>query len=155
MEDQPVGRRVAYLRAQRRMSQQVFADRLGKSKSWVDKVERGVRRLDKFSTIAEIAKVLQVDVSVLTDGGPEQERRVATAQGGRRVDVAEIRAALERYDKISTLYVPGPSALPLSELRKAVDHAWMAFQHANYAGLAKVLPKLIREAQAADGRGDD
>jgi transcriptional regulator with XRE-family HTH domain len=136
------------------MSQQVFADRLGKSKSWVDKVERGVRRLDKFSTIAEIAKVLQIDVSVLTDGGPEQERRTNNNHGGKRVDVAEIRAALERYDKISAWYVPGPPALPLPELRKAVDHAWMAFQHANYAGLAKSLPRLIRDAQAADGRGE-
>lgn len=36
----PVGRRVAYWRGLRRMSQQVFADRLGKSKSWVDKVVR-------------------------------------------------------------------------------------------------------------------
>lgn len=42
----PVGRRVAYWRGVRRMSQQVFADRLGKSKSWVDKIERGVWRLD-------------------------------------------------------------------------------------------------------------
>ena len=45
MEDQPVGRRVAYWRNRRKLSQQLFADRLGKSKSWVDKVERGVRRL--------------------------------------------------------------------------------------------------------------
>ncbi|MBB5825704.1 transcriptional regulator with XRE-family HTH domain [Micromonospora carbonacea subsp. aurantiaca] len=29
----PVGRRVAYWRGRRRLSQQVFADRLGKSKS--------------------------------------------------------------------------------------------------------------------------
>lgn len=42
----PVGRRVAYWRGVRRMSQQVFADRLGRSKSWVDKIERGVWRLD-------------------------------------------------------------------------------------------------------------
>ena len=47
------------------MSQQVFADRLGKSKSWVDKVERGVRRLDKFSLIHDIAQVLQVDPQLL------------------------------------------------------------------------------------------
>src|SRR5687767_4456852 len=66
VDDQPVGRKVAYWRTRRRMSQQVFADRLGKSKSWVDKVERGVRRLDKFSTIAEIADVLQVEVAALT-----------------------------------------------------------------------------------------
>ena len=43
MDESDVGGRVAYWRRPRRMSQQVFADRLRKSKSWVDKIERGVR----------------------------------------------------------------------------------------------------------------
>ncbi len=135
------------------MSQQVFADRLGKSKSWVDKVERGVRNLDKFSTIAEIADVLQVDVSVLMNGGREPARR-PEGTGVNQVEVAAIRAALERYDKISALYVQAWAPMPLPDLRKSVDHAWMTFQHANYASLAKTLPKLIRDAQAADGCGE-
>src|ERR1700754_4268451 len=71
MDELPIGRRVAYWRARRRMSQQVFADRLGKSKSWVDKVERGVRRLDKFSVVYEIADVLQLDVQLLMGKDPE------------------------------------------------------------------------------------
>jgi transcriptional regulator with XRE-family HTH domain len=48
----------------------VFADRLGKSKSRVDKVERGVRRLDKCSVLQEIAEVLRcrpVGHEVLTE----------------------------------------------------------------------------------------
>ncbi|MFB9546127.1 helix-turn-helix domain-containing protein, partial [Micromonospora sagamiensis] len=53
----PVGRRVAYWRVRRKMSQQVFADRLGRSKSWVDKIERGVRSLDRVSTLRDIAAV--------------------------------------------------------------------------------------------------
>src|SRR5262249_3841662 len=73
MDELPIGRRVAHWRGRRNMSQQVFADRLGKSKSWVDKVERGVRRLDKFSVVYEIADVLQVDVQLLL--GKESERR--------------------------------------------------------------------------------
>jgi hypothetical protein len=64
-DDLPVGRRVARWRVRRRMSQQVFADRLGKSKSWVDKVERGVRTLDRYSVIQEIAEVLRVDPALL------------------------------------------------------------------------------------------
>jgi len=154
VDDQPVGRRVALLRTQRRMSQQVFADRLGKSKSWVDKVERGVRRLDKFSTIAEIANVLNVDVSVLMDGNAGQSHRARGSRGTPGIDVSEIRAALERYDRISGPIVSPPPAMPLTELRKAVDHAWMAFQHANYVALAKMLPKLIRDAQAAGNGGE-
>src|SRR5690349_24451321 len=81
------------------MSQQVFADRLGKSKSWVDKVERGVRRLDKFSVVYEIADVLQLDVQLLL--GKDPERRPDTMNCVDQVEVEEIRAALERYDQIS------------------------------------------------------
>src|SRR3712207_4796517 len=76
VDELPIGRRVAYWRTRRKMSQQVFAGRLGKSKSWVDKVERGVRRLDKFSVVYEIADVLQVDVQLLL--GKDVERRPET-----------------------------------------------------------------------------
>jgi transcriptional regulator with XRE-family HTH domain len=137
------------------MSQQLFADRLGKSKSWVDKVERGVRRLDRFSTISEIAEVLQVDVQLLM--GRDPVRRPETINCIDQVEVAEIRAALERYDKISA-FSPAPSqAPPLPEVRKAVDHAWMTFQHSKYGVLARMLPKLLRDTQAADSSctGDD
>jgi transcriptional regulator with XRE-family HTH domain len=149
VDDQPVGRRVAYWRTRRRMSQQVFADRLGKSKSWVDKVERGVRRLDKFSTIAEIAQVLQVDVTELM--GREQPRRPESPASVGSSSVSEIRGTLERYDKITPFHSDQAAAMPLPELRKAVDHAWMTFQHANYTQLARSLPRLIRDAQSADG----
>src|SRR5689334_23329198 len=63
--DEPIGRRVAYWRGRRNMSQQLFADRLGRSKSWVEKVERGVRRLDRYSVITDIAGVLRVDIEQL------------------------------------------------------------------------------------------
>ncbi|HEY0002872.1 MAG TPA: helix-turn-helix domain-containing protein, partial [Actinoplanes sp.] len=92
MDELPIGRRVAYWRGRRKMSQQVFADRLGKSKSWVDKVERGVRRLDKFSVVYEIADVLQVDVQLLL--GKDVERRPETQNCIDQVEVEEIRAAL-------------------------------------------------------------
>ncbi len=153
MEDQPVGRRVAYWRNRRKLSQQLFADRLGKSKSWVDKVERGVRRLDRFSTISEIADVLQVDVQILMGRDPAA-RKPESMNFVDQVEVAEIRAALERYDKIST-FTPTPlDAPPLPELSKAVDHAWMTFQHSKYGVLARTLPRLLRDAQAADAAAD-
>jgi transcriptional regulator with XRE-family HTH domain len=130
------------------MSQQVFADRLGKSKSWVDKVERGVRRLDKFSVVYEIADVLQVDVQLLL--GKDPDRRPDAMNCIDQVEVEEIRAALERYDQISAFFYAPPEPPPLLEMRKAVGHAWLTFQHAKYGVLARSLPKLLRDAQAAD-----
>jgi transcriptional regulator with XRE-family HTH domain len=148
MDELPIGRRVAYWRSRRKMSQQVFADRLGKSKSWVDKVERGVRRLDKFSVIYEIADVLQVDVQLLL--GKEPERRPESINCIDQVEVEEIRAALERYDQISAFFTAAPTPPPVTEVRKAVSHAWLTYQHAKYGVLARALPKLLRDAQAVD-----
>src|SRR5262245_51690818 len=140
------------------MSQQVFADRLGKSKSWVDKVERGVRRLDKFSVVYDIADVLQLDVQLLL--GKDPERRADSVNCVDQVEVEEIRAALERYDQLSALFdeQQSPGDVPtMNELRKAVSHAWLSYQHARYGMLARTLPRLLRDAQAADiaHQGDD
>ena len=48
------------------MSQEVLAHLLGRSKSWLTKVERGERQLDRMSVITEMARVLRVDVIELT-----------------------------------------------------------------------------------------
>src|SRR3954468_2660813 len=135
VDELPIGRRVAYWRGRRKMSQQVFADRLGKSKSWVDKVERGVRRLDKFSVVYEIADVLQVDVQLLL--GKEPERRPESVNCVDAVEVAEIRGALERYEAFSTFFAPPADFPHVQEMYKAVNHAWLTFQHARYGVLAR------------------
>lgn len=147
MDELPIGRRVAYWRTRRKLSQQVFADRLGKSKSWVDKVERGVRRLDKFSVVYEISDVLQVDVQLLL--GREPERKPESINCIDQVEVAEIRSALERYDRIGPFCL-APRPPELADMRKAAGHAWLTFQHAKYGVLARTLPRLLRDAQAAD-----
>ncbi|GAA4567777.1 helix-turn-helix transcriptional regulator [Micromonospora coerulea] len=154
MDELPIGRRVAYWRGRRKMSQQVFADRLGKSKSWVDKVERGVRRLDKFSVLYEIADILQVDVQLLL--GKDPERRTDALNCIDQVEVEEIRAALERYDSMSAYFDAAPYPPPLADMRKAVNHAWLTYQYGRYGMLTRALPKLLRDAQAADaGYGGD
>jgi transcriptional regulator with XRE-family HTH domain len=60
------------------MTQQQFADRLGKSKSWVDKVERGVRRLERVSNLREVADTLRIDVEVLLAARPVRPTRCLT-----------------------------------------------------------------------------
>jgi transcriptional regulator with XRE-family HTH domain len=149
VDELPIGRRVAYWRQRRKLSQQVFADHIGKSKSWVDKVERGVRRLDKFSVLYEIADVLRVDVQLLL--GAEMQRKPDSLNCVDQVEVAEIRAALENYDQVVAYFEqPRVDQVSLTELYKAVSHAWMSFQHAKYGMVARSLPKLLRDAQSAD-----
>ncbi|WBB78974.1 helix-turn-helix domain-containing protein [Micromonospora sp. WMMD882] len=143
----PIGRRVAQWRVRRRMTQQMLADRLGKSKSWVDKVERGVRALDRFSVIEELAGVLSVDpAALLGRPAPPPPTNAAGSAGADGVDA--VRAALARYD----LGPAGPGrapAPPVAELGRRVGHAWLTYQHANYPQLLRMLPDLLGDTRRA------
>ncbi|SCG63624.1 helix-turn-helix domain-containing protein [Micromonospora zamorensis] len=139
----PIGRRVAYLRVRRRLSQQSFADRLGKSKSWVDKVERGVRSLERVSTIRDIAAVLRVDVSALL-GRDVQPVGLAEQREG----VARIGAALSAYEMAFGRPMDREVVSPVW-LAREVRHAWMTFQHARYPRLVELLPTLVTEVHRA------
>ncbi|MFF0469452.1 helix-turn-helix domain-containing protein [Micromonospora zamorensis] len=133
-DDIPIGRRVASWRVRRSMTQQMLADRLRRSKSWVDKIERGARSLDRFSVIQELAHVLRVDPEVLLG-----QQRPTPADPLDGVD--DIRAALARYDT--------PPAQTAEELRRQVGYAWLTYQHAHYGQLVRVLPGLLDAAQGA------
>ncbi|MEW2444584.1 helix-turn-helix domain-containing protein [Micromonospora marina] len=142
----PIGRRVAYLRARRNLSQQAFADRLGRSKSWVDKVERGVRSLERVSTIREVAAVLRVDTAALLGHDV-----LPAGLADRSAGIARIRAALSTYGTM----LGQPTACqhaPPELLRRMVEHAWITFQHARYPQLITQLPALLTEAQRTDAR---
>ena len=145
MAELPVGGRVAYWRRRRKLSQQVFADRLGKSKSWVDKVERGERRLDRFSVLHQIASVLQIDVAqLLTD--PESGSRIGAAEP---IDLGRVRGALAQFAPAAHFGAPAAGP-PLADLVKSVEHAWLTFQYARYAMLVAALPRLIHGVRSAD-----
>ncbi|MFC8847728.1 MULTISPECIES: transcriptional regulator [unclassified Micromonospora] len=44
---------------------------------------------------------------------------------------------------------PAQPAPALGDLRNAVNHSWLSFQHARYAELVRALPKLLLDAQQA------
>ncbi|EEP71048.1 XRE family transcriptional regulator [Micromonospora sp. ATCC 39149] len=150
MDELPVGRRIAYWRTRRRMSQQALADTLGKSKSWVDKVERGVRRLDKLSNLQEIAGVLRIDVQFLIGTEPASSGSGA-AEGGPLSDrdLDALRTAMFRHD--ATMARPDCTRPPRveAELDRSVEHAWLAYQHADYRQLLRILPGLLHDTQLA------
>ncbi len=125
------------------MSQQVFADRVGKSKSWVDKVERGLRTLDRLSVIETVAGVLGVAPEVLT--GQTARRAPATDVAGA---VERMRAALACYDLPETGADrrPAPTA---QELDLRVGYAWTAYRHAHHPQVLRTLPDLLADTRHA------
>ena len=146
MDDGETGRRIAYWRERRGMTQQLFADRIGRSKSWVEKVEAATRSVDKLSVIEVICEVLRIDLPVLI--GRELPRD--TDQCLDNTEVEAIRAALERYEGLTA----GPDA-PVEEppavdqLRQRVDYLWLAFEAADYEIVGRALPGVLRDSQRA------
>ncbi|MFC4105066.1 helix-turn-helix domain-containing protein [Micromonospora zhanjiangensis] len=135
----PIGRRVAQLRTRLGMSQQVFADRVGRSTSWVDKVERGVRSLDRLSVIGTVADALGVAPTVLLDQNTRGESATTIAPALERV-----RAVLACYD---TPIADGRS--PTKELVTRIGYAWAAYAHAQHQQVLATLPDLLTEARHA------
>jgi transcriptional regulator with XRE-family HTH domain len=146
------GRRVAYWRAQRRMTQDEFARLMNRSRRWVQEVEAGRVQADpQLSVVQLTARRLGITLEQLLadDGGP----------GCLRQDELEtVRTALHRHDVItgaSDTSDTGP--LPVSKLQRALVHARTGFQAGHFAQLGATIPVLLVDATRAAGRyqGDE
>jgi hypothetical protein len=85
-----------------------------------------------------------VSPSVLLSADPEPDGSVDQAGG--------LRAALARYDLASSGR-GRPSAGPVGEVGRRVEHAWLTYQHAHYPQLLRMLPDLLGDAQRAQAAG--
>ncbi|MFV2017894.1 helix-turn-helix domain-containing protein [Micromonospora sp. LOL_023] len=141
-----VGRRVAQWRVRRRMTQQVFADRIGRSKSWVEKIERGARSLDRFSLICTVAEVLRIDPAELLDAN------LQSTPAGVPAGVDAVRAALASYHAFaaagSRSKVPNPA-----DVAQRVEHAWATYRHGDHPRLLRMLPELLGAVQHLHATG--
>jgi len=137
-----IGRRVSYWRTRRGLTRQQFADLVGRSMSWVDKVETGQRGLVRLPMLEAVATALQVDVAALTDD--EIARRAA--QSPDAVEVRAIRGALGSYQVILGGVCERPD---LGRLRGQVDYACAAWLSSHFTTMGRVLPGLITDAQCA------
>ncbi|HET9254311.1 MAG TPA: helix-turn-helix domain-containing protein [Pseudonocardiaceae bacterium] len=139
---------VLYWMRRRGLTRQVFADRMGKSLSWVDKIRAGDRQLDRLSVLRRIASVLDIPLAVLIDA--EEAERRQTCPDDREIDA--VRQALRRYDAITNVFRLNGDELPepnLTKLEATVRFGWMAFQASHYQVVGQLLADLIRDAQAA------
>jgi transcriptional regulator with XRE-family HTH domain len=139
---------VMYWMRRRGLTRKIFADRLGKSVSWVDKIKNGERQLDRVSVLKQIAGVLDIPLSALIHH--EQAQQLQRCPDEREIEA--IRHALRRYDTITNVFRPNGDILPepnLLRLERAVRYGWMAFQASNYQAIGVLLPDLIRDCQAA------
>lgn len=137
MNDRELGRRVAYWRRRRGLTQQLLADRLGRSLSWLRKVEAGARNADRLSVLDSLCEALSVDLQTLI--GEESTRSTTLCIDDAQVE--HIRDAMERYP------FDGGTG-DLVRLRRQVAYAWNAFEMADYDVISQVLPETLENAQS-------
>jgi transcriptional regulator with XRE-family HTH domain len=106
LNDAELGARIAYWRERRGVTQRLLADRIARSKSWVEKVEAGTRSANRLPILLTICTELRLDLQVLIGRAPQRDTRECIDD----VQVETIRRALERYDISGSEMPDGDSA---------------------------------------------
>ncbi|MFD9151943.1 helix-turn-helix domain-containing protein [Streptomyces albidoflavus] len=144
-----IGRRVAYWRERRRMTQSDFGALMGQSRRWVQDFEGGHRQANpNISVLHRATAVLQVPLEALLYDTP----------GRDCLDAAEldaIRTVLQRHDVITgTADSSDADPLPVETLWNRLVHARSAFEAGKYASLGTAVPQLLIDANRAAARHD-
>jgi transcriptional regulator with XRE-family HTH domain len=131
----------------RGLSQAVLAGLVGRSESWLSQVERGKRGMDSHTVLTRMAAVLRVEVEELT--GPAN----GDGEEGQRVyePAAEIERAMMGYGTVEASIggrEPG-GTVGLEHLREMAKVAYAGYQATRYDDTGRMLPVLIRQAEAA------
>lgn len=142
LSDEHIGARVRYWRDRRKLSRKQFADMVGRSTSWLDKIESGERELVRLPMIERVAETLGVDPAVLTDEPHAQRAR----QCVDACEVQAIRRALAAYPGLRTGAPKGVDLETVTSQASYLDHAWMT---SRFTVVARHLPMLMAEAQNA------
>ncbi|MEU0389228.1 helix-turn-helix transcriptional regulator [Streptomyces chartreusis] len=152
MDSRAIGRRIAYWRERRRLTQTEFGRLIGKSKRTVQALEAGDRQADpRLSLLELVASVLSVDLLDLIADRPAVERVDA-------VELERIRTVLQSHALITGSDDADPAEpLPVDVLRDRVRYGWTAFQASHFASLGRLVPELLVTANRAAARhtGDD
>lgn len=144
-----IGRRVAYWRERRRLTQSDFGALMGQSRRWVQDFEGGQRQANpNISVLFRATTVLQVSLEALLYDTP----------GRDCIDAAEldaIRTVLQRHDVITgTVDSDASDPLPVETLWNRLVHARSAFEAGSYASLGTAVPQLLIDTNRAAARHD-
>ena len=138
------GEKVAYYRRRHGMSQVVLAGLMGKTESWVEKIESGRASLQMLPNIALLARLFNVSpLDLLPDDFVQSERDT------RGPSVPALRQQLLSYRVVNPRYL-GNSAdpLPIADLEHAVSRVWSAYQASKFGFVISELQRLLPHSLA-------
>ncbi|MGH8909823.1 MAG: helix-turn-helix domain-containing protein [Egibacteraceae bacterium] len=143
-EDTPIGERIRYWRKKRKTEQDVLAGQVGRSTSWLSKVERGEIVMDSIKVLTETARVLKVGVWDL------MPRLGLPPNGGAPLDRPKGIYAVRRAVLVDP---PADREAPSADrLRADVDRVGLLVGRGSFEARAILLPELVRNARLAAAR---
>ncbi|MGW3022746.1 helix-turn-helix domain-containing protein [Streptomyces sp. NPDC001221] len=140
-----LGRKIAFNRKRRGLSQKEFAGLLGRSEAWVSQVERGVRRIDRMTVLEKVADVLEVPIAELAAEAP----LVASVTEGEPPGASRLRLVLSAAHSLKAVLSRQDASPDVPALRAEVDRAWSLTHQGNYADLAELLEGLVPRLESA------
>lgn len=138
MDAEHIGRRIAYWRDQRGLTQGDFGRLMGQSRRWVQDLEGGRRQADpRLSVLERASQVLHIPLErLVTDSTPA--RPPATLPQ----DVVAL------VDSLHTSPTADADA-PLTEIRRRVTYCCQAWAAGHYTAAARDLPGVLTAAHQA------
>lgn len=140
-----IGDRIARQRARQKLTQEQLAERANLSVDVVRKLEQGRRQTARLATLNAIARVLDIEPSVLV-GQP------TTFEPKENGDSASVLALRQAVSPVSDLLSedPDPEDPPtLGQLRASLRSTEEIRREGQMAKIGALLPKLIQDARAA------
>ncbi|MFI9354493.1 helix-turn-helix domain-containing protein [Streptomyces lydicus] len=144
-EEPGIGDRIGRLRARRKLTQEGLAERAGLCVDTVRKLEQGVRRTARLSTLNALARALDVEPSALVG----QPATFEVRSEGEQPSVLALRQAVS---PVSDLLgdEPDPEDPPgIAALRDSLRSTERIRRDGRMAEIGVLLPQLIRDAKAA------
>lgn len=139
-----LGRKIAFYRSQRGLSQRDFAAMIERSETWVSQVERGARRIDRMTVLRRVADVLGVPLGELA-----ADTAVVAAVHQRPEPAISLRMLLSSSLTLALAIDPPVEAADLDEVQSRVARAWELAHAAAYEDLVPLLTALIPALEAA------
>jgi transcriptional regulator with XRE-family HTH domain len=135
-----LGDRLRYVRKRRDLTQRQLAEKAGVSIDVVTRLEQGQRSTARLTTLARLARALDVDVSALLAPVSVLNRPADNGRGG----LLELRRALTSGELPGLDdHADGDEPPSVVDLEAAADHMWTLYQDGRYAEVGRLLPDVL------------
>lgn len=148
-----IGERVAYYRRRRGLTQDTLGGLVGRTQSWVEKIESGRAPLDRISVIRRLAHALDVSLHDLL---PDDVAEVDDSTRGRSVPA--LRDLLLSYRVVNPRFALSDNPLEppdRSRVPALVGEVWSAYQDSRFAYAVQRLNEALPLAAAAGRQSTD